>query len=175
MDAIETRLVGLDDIDDYVALRQEMLADCPWAFSASPDTDKACDRSFLLTVLGDRTRQNAIVGAFDSERRIVGAAGVVRERHPKRRHHALIWGVYVRPKWRGRGVGRAIVTAAVVTACEWSTEGDPLMWVQLAVNERAKGAKRLYESLGFRIWGVEEDAIRIEGVSSTEFHMALAI
>ena len=39
------------DAERYVALRKQMLADSPWAFSANPDDDVALDSAFLHSTL----------------------------------------------------------------------------------------------------------------------------
>jgi len=52
-------------------------------------------------------RDNAIFGAFDGQD-LVGTVGLHRERGLKLAHKAVIWGVYVAPSFRQRGVGRLL-------------------------------------------------------------------
>jgi len=56
----------------------------------------------------------------------------------------LLGGVYVEPRLRGRGVGRALVAAALTQAREARTT------VGLFVREDRDEARRLYERMGFR-------------------------
>lgn len=111
-------------------------------------------------VVGERV--NGVLGAV---------AGIAREEALKRRHIAVIWGVYVRPAVRGMGLGRKVVAHAIEVARSW----PEIASLHLAVSSNAPQAKRLYESLGFVEWGYEPDAIRIEGRSFGEHHMSLAI
>ena len=69
----------------------------------------------------------------------------------------------------GRGLARAVTTAAIDTARSWRG----VTVIGLSVSASAPEAIALYESLGFERWGVEPDAVRIDGVSHAEVHMAL--
>jgi len=167
----ETFLLTPEDATDYVALRREMLQDAPWAFLASPSQDRGCDVEKVRVSLA--REDAAIVGIRqegDERGRLVAAAGVVREEALKRRHIAMIWGVYVTPAARGRGCARAVVSRAMDVARSWPGVGS----IHLAVNANAPEARRLYESLGFVEWGFEPDAVRIEGKSFGEHHMLFA-
>lgn len=147
-----------------------MLADSPWAFLASPEQDRGCD---VEKVRASLARTDAAIVAVKAEgsEELVAAAGVVREEAMKRRHIAMIWGVYVKSRARGSGLGRAVVTAAMETAMGW----EGIASIHLAVNANAPAAKKLYESLGFQEWGFEPDAVRINGVSYGEHHMAIMV
>ena len=47
--------------------------------------------------------------------------------------------------------------------------------MQLTVSETAGEAKALYGRAGFQVWGVEPDALRHDGRSAREYHMALSL
>lgn len=162
------RRLRVEEIGGYQRLRREMLVDSPWAFTASPDDDKARDASFLASSLGEEG--NAILVAVHGET-IVAAAGVARDVRAKRKHVALLWGVYVDPAWRGKGVGRAVVGAAI----EFARGLKGLAKLQLAVSENAPEARAMYESLGFTAWGVEQDGVREGGRSWGETYMELRL
>lgn len=160
-----------DDAEAYSALRREMLLDSPWAFGASPEDDRPVEavRRGLTEPCNSIL---AVIGENDGEAgRLLAAAGVRREEKRKRRHIAYIWGVYVTPSARGRGLGRLVVGAAIDTARGW----EGVSAVQLAVSENAPAARRVYESLGFRRWGYEPDALRIDGRPFGEIHMHLPL
>ncbi|MBX3378871.1 MAG: GNAT family N-acetyltransferase, partial [Phycisphaeraceae bacterium] len=82
-----------------------------------------------------------------------------------------IWGVYVTPGARGRGLGKAVVARAIEEAKTW----EGLARLHLAVSENAPVAKKMYESLGFVQWGYEPDAIRIDGRSFGEHHLEMMV
>lgn len=160
------------EADQYVFLRREMLLDSPRAFGASPGQDRGSDPEGVRNSLAGS--EYAIIGAFEAsgdQARLAAAAGLIRESALKRRHIAKIWGVYVSPSARGRGLGRAVVSATIDLARSWPGVDQ----VQLSAGENSTAAITLYRSLGFAIWGIEPDCIRIEGVGYAEHHMSLSL
>ncbi len=165
------RLLTPEDAPAYAALRREMLVDSPWAFLRSIDDDFAVVEREIAAKLGEN--ENDIAGAFDDDEpsRLLASAGVVRLEPRKTRHRALIWGVYVTPAARGRGLGRAVMNLAIDTARTWP--GIDYIW--LSVSERTLAARAMYESLGFVTWGTEPDVMRIGCESAAEHHMHLRL
>jgi RimJ/RimL family protein N-acetyltransferase len=47
--------------------------------------------------------------------------------------------------------------------------------VMLSVSETSPAARHLYESLGFRLWGIEPRSLRHEGRVADEHHLALRL
>lgn len=164
------RALTTTDLGAYVALRREMLADAPWAFSASVEDDVGVDQQLLAARLAQPGQ--AIVGAFDEhQRHLVGAAGLHRDRHVKLSHRAHIWGVYVTPAARGAGLAARIVAAALDVARTWAGVDS----AGLSVSENSPAAQRVYRSLGFVPWGTEPDFLRVGGRSYAEIHMMRAL
>lgn len=162
------RALTPDAAEAFAELRREMLADAPWAFCSSPGHDRGSDPAMVRAQL--IRPDNAILAVQDAGR-VIAAAGLHREEPPKRHHIATIWGVYVTPGARGRGLGRSVVSAAIETARTWPR----IEAVILTVSENAPAARALYESLGFIPWGFEPDALRVDGRSYAETHMRLPI
>lgn len=155
------------DAPAYAALRREMLADAPWAFGSSLEDDARLDPAVVAARLSEPWQ--AIVGGFDEAGRLVGAAGVFKAHHVKSAHRAHVWGMYVSPSARGRGLGEAILRAALGIARTW----PGVTSVLLSVSVRAAAARRLYERMGFRAWGIEPAALVVDGVAVDEAHMVL--
>ena len=161
------RLLREDDADTYLALRRESLRSAPLAFASSLDEDFASDPTTLrlhLCALPDKV----IFGAFADS--LVGAVGLFRDRHKKSAHKAHLWGMYVQPTHRGRGFGSKLLDAALQHARSLSG----ISWVHVSVTTAAPEAQHLYESAGFRAWGTEPHALRHEGQSVPEIHMAVS-
>ncbi len=97
-----------------------------------------------------------VVGAFD-QGQLIGMTGYYREKREKIRHRGHIWGVYVRQEWRGKGVGRALMSELLRLAC--AQHG--LEQVNLGVGTDQLAAKRLYASLGFEVYGCERQALKL--------------
>jgi len=150
-----------------VSLRREALERHPLSFGASVDDDRGLSLEFVRTVLADEHEQ-AVFGQFDGAD-LAAMVGVLRESQSKRRHKALIWGMYVAPKARLKGVGRALLTRAITHARAWSAVEQ----LHLSVTDTAIAAKRLYEAAGFRVWGREPRALQWEGRFVDEFHLVL--
>lgn len=156
------------DAAAYVALRRAMLLDTPRAFAADPETDRGSDEAGVRTSLADPGY--AIIGAFEDEA-LIGAAGVIRQGGRKLRHRAYIWGVWVRPDRRGRGIGEALVRGTIEAAREW----PDLRVLCLSANAEQPAAIRLYERVGFKAWGVEPSMLIVDGVEYDEVHMQLRV
>jgi ribosomal protein S18 acetylase RimI-like enzyme len=160
------RLLTESDIQAFVEMRRRALIDAPLAFGASPDDDFAATAEAVRASLA-RAPEWVIAGAFDEALR--GAVGLFRDRHRKAAHKAHLWGMYVEPQWRGRGIGRALLDAAVAHAR--TLEG--VTTIRLSVSSAATAAQRLYESAGFETWGIEPDAMLHDGTVVGQAHMAL--
>lgn len=165
------RKLILADAAAYFAFRQQSLAESPWAFLSSPDDDRVKGVGAVEAFLAEEENDVLVIAEDGVGARILAAAGVMRQTRAKVRHRASIWGVYCRPECRGCGHGRAVVAAAVETAASWA--GVEI--VGLSVSARAEAAIGLYESLGFERWGVEADAIRVDGQAYDELHMMLKL
>ncbi|MEJ0041459.1 MAG: N-acetyltransferase [Rhizomicrobium sp.] len=101
------------------------------------------------------------------DRRRVGSASSASADCPekKHRHQGSIGGFYVRPAFRGCGVGDALMKAALDEAAR-SVEH-----VTLTVTASNAGAIRLYERNGFTVVGRLPASIRIDGVDHDEISM----
>ncbi|HSH39393.1 MAG TPA: GNAT family protein, partial [Chthoniobacterales bacterium] len=155
-----------DDAEEYAALRRESLLDSPMAFTSSPEDDRAASGEGVRETLA-RGADSVIVGAFGPD--LVGSVGMCRDHHLKRGHKLHVWGVYVRPAQRGSGIAAALLEAAIRHAR--SIPG--IACLDLNVNSTAPAAKRVYERVGFRMWGTEPDALRYRGEITQEHHMSM--
>jgi RimJ/RimL family protein N-acetyltransferase len=153
------------DAQAYIALRREMLADSPWAFASGPDDDEALNPSVVVTRLSQPGQ--AILGAFDDAGNLLGSAGLYTTHHKKMAHRAHIWGVYITPAARNRGLATALLRATLDLARTW----PGITSVGLSVSERSTEAQHLYERLGFKPWGREPGALITGGRSYDEVHM----
>lgn len=174
------RLAG-SDTARYIRLRRRMLLDSPWSFAASPDDDVALQQDQLAGYLGEMEKAIFAVEEPDISSgmrepagglpELVAAASIRRETQCKFRHRAGLWGVFVDPDHRVRGLGRVVVSAAVEVARSW----PGVDYVDLGVSENAPAAQSLYESLGFRAWGREPEATEYDGRRYDEIHMTLRL
>jgi ribosomal protein S18 acetylase RimI-like enzyme len=162
----------LDDVDAFWALRLRALREHPGAFASAFEESRSRPRDAVRRDFQARNTgpESIVIGAFESDS-LVGTAGCFREQGAKLRHKAIIWGVYVAPEARGRGVGRALVEAAVATARSW----DEVEEVRLSVASDNVAACRLYRALGFVVYGVEPRALKLPDRYVDEDHMVLRL
>jgi ribosomal protein S18 acetylase RimI-like enzyme len=164
--AFTIRRLQADDANSLVALRREALEGDPLAFVSSIDDDRGLSLDFVRASLADEHEQ-AVFGCFEGNH-LVGMVGLLRGSKVKLRHTATVWGMYVAPRARKRGAGRALLAATLRHARGWR-----LVQVQLGVMDTAEAAKHLYESAGFRSWGREPRAIQWKGRFVDEHHLVL--
>ena len=171
LDRVTTiRRLTPDDAISVAKLRQVSLEEQPLAFGSSPGDDSHGTAEALRASLTP-LREFAILGAFEDDGRLVGMVGVERSSKAKRRHKAVVWGMYVSPDSRRRGIGRGMLEAAIRCAREWPGVEQLL----LSVTTAAPGARHLYESIGFREWGREPRGIAWEGRAVDEMHFVLEL
>jgi RimJ/RimL family protein N-acetyltransferase len=160
-----------EDAPAYRDLRLAALRGHPEAFGA--DYENLAARP--LEGWQERMRAGAggesgITYVAVAQRELIGMTVLQRGELPKLRHWAHIFGVYVRPEWRGAGIADALIEACAAYA---GTLG--LRLLKLGVVTTNVGAIRLYQRCGFRVYGVEPEAIQQDGVYYDELLMAKRI
>ncbi len=162
---LQFRRLGPDDAGAFQALRLGGLRDSPTTFASSYEEERELPLAMVaerLAADGDRF----VLGAFE-DAALVGCIGLRREAHHKQAHKAYIWGMYVLPSHRGRGIGRELVTRTLRMAGSLSG----VRQLTLCVNQANVAAVALYEATGFRTFGVEPDALQIDGRFYVDLHM----
>lgn len=144
------------DAPAYRALRLRGLEDHPDAFTSSHDAEAAKPLSATEARLApDGT--DIVYGAFVGDA-LAGVVGNSREQRDKNRHKAVVFGMYVAPEFGRHGIGRALIRHLVAAA-----RAEPgLEQLVLTVTQSNEAARALFESEGFRSFGVEPRALRLE-------------
>ena len=164
---MQIRRLTLADAADYRALRLRSFREHPEAFTTSHEE---LERQSLADTEKRMTAPNIkLWGAFDGDR-LLGHIGLDRETRTKCRHKATLVGMYVAPEAAGRGIGRALVDVLLADA-----RADGLELIVLTVTDGNAKAAGLYERCGFRSFGVEPHAIKVNGQAYGKNHMYLLI
>lgn len=79
--------------------------------------------------------------------------------------------MYVTSKKSGLGVGKTLLTEAINKA----KEIEDVEKINLTVVTSNQKAKNLYANLGFKVFGFEEKALKVNGVYYDEEHMVLCL
>ncbi|QNK69156.1 GNAT family N-acetyltransferase [Variovorax sp. PAMC26660] len=159
------RRLTLQDVPSFRALRLSALRDEPTAFGASYEEEAAFSPEVTATRLAEHPDQG-VFGAFDGAT-LLGIIALRRENMRKLRHKGMIFGMYVAPEARGKGIGRSLLSQALALA----QSVPELLQVNLSVNASNVAAISLYESLGFETFGREPGAMKIDDVLHEELHM----
>ena len=103
--------------------------------------------------------------------RLLGMTGIYsRADRPKLSHTAMIWGVYVRKEARGQKLGDTLVCACL----DWARQKG-IRVVKLGVACDNVSARTCYQRCGFVEYGVEPDAILVDGRYHDESLMYLRL
>ena len=169
---VVVRRLGRDDLPAYKALRDEMLAAHPEAFTSDAATERAKAPSAYLGRLGlDRPDGGHFsLGAYQGIE-LVGAISCERDERLKVRHIGHIVGMMVRPQARGAGVGQALLDACIALARQ--ADGIELMTLSVTAGNRA--AECLYARAGFTVHGTLKGAIKLGVTALDKNLMSLAL
>jgi GNAT superfamily N-acetyltransferase len=162
---ITIRALDAPDTEAYRALRLAALATSPEAFGSSYEEEAELSLdSFRDRVVS--SGRNVIFGAF-ADGHLVGMAGFVADEKIKKRHRGTLWGVFLMPDWRGRGLGDRLMRRVVEHATEH------VLILQVSVVSTNQKARQAYTRLGFVPYGMERQALCIGGTFYDSEHLAL--
>ncbi len=149
------------DFSAFVQMRKEALLNEPEAFgldyasyNAAPLLDK---EHFFERIL--KYPFSFSLGAFHENGEVLGmGCFTIPYSMVKRRHKGVLWGMYVKPKHRGHGIGKKIAELILHAAkqdagCEQAI---------ITVTPPGSPAQKFYDSLGFIQYGVEYRALKLE-------------
>jgi RimJ/RimL family protein N-acetyltransferase len=148
-----------EDVCSFRDLRFGALQQHPASFSSSVSEWEALGIDEMAKMLSGQNA-NLVFGAFASElgadSGLMGIVGFLRQTKEKYRHKAGVWGMYVRPEWHGKGIGRTLLECVI----EHARDQPGLHQLHLTVT-RGNLALGLYERLGFKAYGLEPRALHV--------------
>jgi ribosomal protein S18 acetylase RimI-like enzyme len=162
----EIRPVTRDDTPAWRELRLESLTRHPEAFASSHEEFALLDARAVAGGIPAPGGDDILFGVFTGGA-LAGCVGFYREKGLKVRHKGVMWGVYLRPILRGRGVGEALIDRLIAHA------RAHVEILKCAVNPANLGARNLYLSRGFEPYGREPRALRTGGRDHDDELLAL--
>ena len=162
------REASLADVNQFRDLRLFALKDSPTSFSADYRTIFDLPTSYWE----DRLKPTVLGTTFFAEgnSKLVGMTGIRRGDSPKTKHGAGIWGVFIRPEWRGLRIAQGLINMC----CEWAKLHE-VQILKLAVVSTNESAIRLYERSGFIIYGTEPRALYYDNQYFDELWMSRSL
>lgn len=155
------------DAAAYRALRLRGLREHPEAFTSSHEED--VQQPLQVAEARLASARVTFWGAFRGGE-LYGIVGLDREPRAKNRHKATVVGMYVAPEASGQCFGAKLLDALIAQA-----RAEGLESLLLTVTEGNDTAQRLYERAGFRSFGTEPRAIRVDGRYYGKNHMILQL
>ena len=152
------------DTEAFRAIRIESPKDAPVSFRGTEEEMRAQPIEEFEKQLDDEMVD--FIGAFQDDE-LVGVAALIYERSQKLSHKASIGAVFVSPTYRNQGIGRALIMDLIDRA----ERDEKLKQLNLGVTTTNRTAVKLYEDLGFSIFGTEKNAAYVDGVFYDEHHM----
>ena len=153
---IMIRVLTPADAKAYRALRLEALRLEPAAFASSAEEFE----NEPLELVAQRFQAEAwgafTLGAFRHES-LVGIVTFFPETRLKVDHKANLFGMYVTPAEQGKGIARMLLQAFIKRAKSY----PKIKQVKLSVMTTQQAAKQLYLSLGFEVYGLEPNALKL--------------
>ena len=156
------------DASDFKNLRIYAMQESPRTFSSSVPDEEQRSLESIKTMFSSHPSFG--LGVFDTHT-LIGLARCECTQRIKTKHKADIYGVYIHPEYRGKGLARRLLEQLITQA----KAVNGLETLLLSVSEHNAPALALYQSLGFLEWGKEPDAMRHAGESITEVYMRLEI
>lgn len=137
-------------------LRLEALKNHPLAFMSSYEEAVKRDLAAFAERIPEPGGVDVLFGVYAGGA-LSGCAGFGREPGEKERHKGFMWGVYLRPALRGRGIGEALIGRLI----DHAREHVSLLRCSVTVDNAS--AADLYRRLGFVQYGIEPRSLRHQG------------
>jgi RimJ/RimL family protein N-acetyltransferase len=152
----------------YRDIRLRGLLEHPEAFgeAARSFAEKSLETIQNQIETGIRTG-SFILAAVTSDASMLGVVGLAVSDADKTRHRGLLWGMYVVPEARERGIGAQLLENLLQRA----EQIEQLEQIHLAVVTTNRAAIQLYKRLGFTAYGTDPRVIKIDGSYFDEYLM----
>ncbi|WP_040206016.1 GNAT family N-acetyltransferase [Neobacillus jeddahensis] len=167
---MEIRLLTPADAKDYWKLRLEALQQHPEAFLTSYEESVKRENPVEQVARNFTADGSYTFGAFE-EGELIGVVTLLQEERVKIRHRANIFAMHVTSCKQGLGIGKDLMKEAIKKA----RSIEVIEKINLSVTAGNERAKRLYTSLGFKVYGREERALKIDGVYYDDEYMVLQV
>ena len=159
------------DAQIYWETRNRGLAEFPDAFTTSHAEGIATPPEKLAQRFGATNSDSFVLGAFADDGVLAAQVVFDRAARSKSRHKGTLIGMYVVPEFRGRGLGKQLLGALIAEARAIAG----LEQINLTVTHSNAEARGLYLKAGFVSFGVEKNALNVDGTYYDKEYMTLTL
>src|SRR5215212_4295708 len=154
-ESISVVALGPRDWQDLRAIRLEALQSEPAAYSSSyQETLSRSDEHWQQRLTNDHS-VHLLARALG---RPIGMVGGYLGSDEGDDSVAVVFGMYVTSEYRGRGIGRLLLT----TLIDRLSAFPHITTIRLGVTETQEPARRLYESMGFQVVGKTKEGVVVD-------------
>lgn len=153
----EHHIAGFRDALDVVARERKYLA-----FLEAPPLESTAE------FVRNNIKNDYVQFVAVSDGKVVGWCDIMPRNSRPVMAHVGVLGIGLLPAFRGCGIGRRLMTAALDKA-----RAKNLTRIELGVREGNDNAMALYKKTGFQVEGLQKKAFRIDGVYENVYQMAL--
>jgi ribosomal protein S18 acetylase RimI-like enzyme len=168
MKEIQIIKLPLNRWKEYKNLRYEAVTNNPCAFLHTPEETKTKKKDAWTEHLKNALNQNASSTMFfaEDEDRLVGMIAGFFDDKEKTRHVGNIVSFYVKPEYRGYGIGSKLMNEII----KWYKSKTSIKKIKLSVYT-TNPAVKIYQKYGFKIVGELHKEIKVGDEFHDEYHM----
>jgi RimJ/RimL family protein N-acetyltransferase len=156
--SMRIRVLQESDAQEYQALRLIALKINPEAFGSTYEREVKFSIDSVIERLKPTT-DKFVLGAFDDKDMLVGIVTFMRGNSIKTAHKGNVYGMFVAQEMRGQGLGKSLMLELISKA----KDCDGLEQINLTVVSGNDSAKKLYKSVGFKVYGIERKSLKFKG------------
>lgn len=159
--------LGVEDVEGFWGLLNALDIETDYMMYEPKERERRTD----IRELRDDIQKNVINGndfllAAMEDNKIIGYLRAERGRFNRISHTAYIV-IGILKEYCGKGIG----TALFESLDRWAKENG-IVRLELTVECRNEAARRLYEKSGFKIEGIREKSMLVNGIFVDEYYMA---
>lgn len=144
--------------EEYKELRLASLRNDKCAFLASfEEKVKASDDEWKKRLEESETEEEGFILFARYQGKLVGLLGAYFPKHEKQNHIAELYGFYVDPSLRGKGIGKRLMEEVLAKL----EKRKDIVKVKIGVNEIQEKAIEIYKKFGFKEVGRLEKELKI--------------
>ena len=167
MSEIDIRRLVPSDVADYRRLRLEALKNEPENYGSTFEEESVKVKLVSEEPIEQQSPIHVVFGAFDGDE-LVGIMAYFREERRKLAHRGKVTQVYVKPEYRGKGIAKRILKELIDQA--FAQDGLEILSLEVVASNLA--AIKVYESLGFKAFGLMEGYFKTaNGYTAQQFMM----